>query len=66
MLTEPDERFELQVRAIFEAPTIAQLTGDLKVAIPLLGKKMEQSAAPAILAGFRTQQKVGDAWLAKS
>ena len=46
--------------------TIAQLTGDLKVAIPLLGKKMEQSAAPAILAGFRTQQKVGDAWLTKS
>ena len=45
---------------------MAELTGDLKVAIPILGKKLEQSAAPAILAGFRTQQKVGDAWLAKS
>ena len=47
------------------AGTVAELTGDLKVAIPILGKKIEQSAAPAILAGFRTQQKVGDAWLAK-
>jgi len=47
------------------AGTVAELTGALKVAIPILGKKMEQSAAPAILAGFRTQQKVGDAWLAK-
>jgi hypothetical protein len=46
--------------------TVAELTGDLKVAIPILGKKLEQSAAPAILAGFRTQQKVGDSWLAKS
>lgn len=45
--------------------TVAELTGDLKVAIPILGKKMEQSAAPAILAGFRTQQKVGNAWLAR-
>jgi len=48
------------------AGTVAELTGDLKVAIPILGKKLEQSAAPAILAGFRTQQKVGDSWLAKS
>jgi uncharacterized protein DUF2505 len=46
--------------------TVAELTGDLKVAIPILGKKLEQSAAPAILAGFRTQQKVGDSWLTKA
>jgi hypothetical protein len=46
--------------------TVAELTGALKVAIPILGKKLEQSAAPAILAGFRTQQKVGDSWLARS
>lgn len=45
------------------AGTVAELTGVLKVSIPILGKKLEQSAAPAILAGFRTQQKVGDAWL---
>lgn len=46
--------------------TVAELTGELKVAIPILGKKLEQAAAPAILAGFRTQQKVGDAWLARA
>lgn len=41
------------------------LTGELKVAIPLLGRKLEQSAAPAVLAGFNTQQSVGDRWLAR-
>ncbi len=43
--------------------TTVDLTGELKVAIPLLGRKMEESAAPAVLAGFRTQQRVGDRWL---
>jgi hypothetical protein len=46
--------------------TVAELTGELKVAIPLLGKKLEQSSAPAVLAGFRTQQKVGNDWLART
>ena len=45
--------------------TVAELTGDLKVAIPILGKKLEQSIAPTIVAGFRVQQKIGDTWLAK-
>jgi uncharacterized protein DUF2505 len=45
--------------------TTVELTGELKVAIPLLGRKMEESAAPAVLAGFRTQQRVGDGWLAR-
>ena len=44
--------------------TTVQLTGKLKVAIPLLGRKLEESSAPAVLAGFRTQQRVGDRWLA--
>ena len=44
--------------------TTVDLTGELKVAIPLLGRKLEESAAPAVLAGFRTQQRVGDRWLA--
>jgi hypothetical protein len=35
------------------------------VAIPLLGKKLEESTAPAILAGFQTQQRVGDQWLSR-
>jgi hypothetical protein len=43
--------------------TIAALTGQLKVAIPFFGKKLEESSAPAVLAGFRTQQKVGNDWL---
>jgi hypothetical protein len=46
------------------AGTIVQLTGDLKVAIPLLGRKLEQSTAPVVLAGFKKQQEVGDRWLA--
>ena len=45
--------------------TAVELKGELKVAIPLLGRKLEQSAAPAVLAGFKTQQKVGDVWLAR-
>jgi hypothetical protein len=44
--------------------TTVDLTGELKVAIPLLGRKLEESSAPAVLAGFRTQQRVGDRWLA--
>lgn len=43
--------------------TILALQAELKVAIPLLGKKMEQAAAPAITSGFRTHQSVGTTWL---
>ena len=45
--------------------TVIELDGELKVAIPLLGKKLEQSSAPAVMAGFRTQQTVGDNWLSR-
>ncbi|MET0695321.1 MAG: DUF2505 domain-containing protein [Propionibacteriaceae bacterium] len=45
--------------------SVIELSGELKVAIPFIGKKMEQASAPAVLAGFRTQQQVGDRWLAK-
>ncbi len=45
--------------------SVVVLDGELKVAIPLIGKKMEQASAPAVLAGFRTQQQVGDAWLSR-
>lgn len=44
--------------------TTVRLTGELKVNVPLLGRKLEQGAAPAVLAGFRTQQTAGDTWLA--
>ena len=46
--------------------TTVDLTGELKVAIPLLGRKLEESSAPAVLAGFRTQQRVGDRWLTRT
>jgi len=46
--------------------SVVDVRGDLKVAIPLLGRKLEESAAPAVLAGYRTQQEVGDKWLARS
>jgi hypothetical protein len=44
--------------------SVVEVTGDLKVAIPLLGKKFEESAAPAVTKGYQTQQEVGDRWLA--
>ena len=44
--------------------SVVDVTGELKVAIPLLGRKLEESAAPAVMAGYRTQQEVGDRWLA--
>lgn len=44
--------------------SVVDVGGELKVAIPLLGRKLEESAAPAVMAGYRTQQEVGDRWLA--
>jgi hypothetical protein len=46
--------------------SVVDVRGDLKVAIPLLGRKFEEAAAPAVMAGYRTQQEVGDRWLARS
>jgi hypothetical protein len=43
--------------------SVVDVSGELKVAIPLLGRKLEESAAPAVMAGYRTQQGVGDHWL---
>ena len=43
--------------------TTVTLVGELKVAIRLLGRKLEHAASPAVLAGFHTQQRVGDRWL---
>jgi Protein of unknown function (DUF2505) len=46
--------------------SIVDISGVLKVAIPLLGRKLEEDAAPAVMAGYRNQQEVGDRWLARS
>lgn len=47
------------------AATVYAVEGDLKVNIPLLGKKLEQAAAPAVLAAVDVHQEVGTAWLAE-
>lgn len=44
--------------------TRVDYAGDLRVNIPFVGKKLEQSAAPAVLDGITLQQSVGDDWLA--
>lgn len=43
--------------------TRVDYSGDLKVNIPFVGKKLEQSAAPAVLDGITLQQRIGDDWL---
>jgi Protein of unknown function (DUF2505) len=45
--------------------TVVAMTGELKINVPLLGRKQEEAAAPAVMAGFRTQQQVGDQWLSR-
>jgi hypothetical protein len=45
--------------------SVVDVAGQLKVAIPFLGRKLEESAAPAVTASYRTQQEVGDKWLAR-
>jgi hypothetical protein len=46
------------------AGTTLELKGVLKVNVPLLGKKLEEAAAPAVLGAFKIQQQVGADWLA--
>ena len=46
--------------------SVVDVRGDLKVAVPLLGRKLEEAAAPAVLAAYRTQQEVGDRWLVRN
>ncbi|HET7476495.1 MAG TPA: DUF2505 domain-containing protein [Dermatophilaceae bacterium] len=43
--------------------SVMTMKAELKVSIPLLGRKLEQAAAPAVTSGFRTHQRVGGAWL---
>ncbi|WP_197429919.1 DUF2505 domain-containing protein [Auraticoccus cholistanensis] len=47
------------------AGSVLEVSGDLKVNIPLLGRKLEQSAAPAVLAGVDVHEEVGRRWLAR-
>jgi Protein of unknown function (DUF2505) len=43
--------------------SVLDITGELKVSIPVLGKRLEESAAPAVTEGYNKQQEVGDRWL---
>jgi len=52
------------LRAGGKGTTVAY-EADLNVNIPFVGKKLEQSAAPAVLSGIALQQRVGDQWLAE-
>src|SRR5215211_5518970 len=40
--------------------SVVDVTGELKVAIPLLGKKLEESTAPSVKEGYKTQQEDGE------
>lgn len=46
--------------------TVVDFKGEFRIRVPLLGAKLESQAAPALLAGFSTQQDVGDTWLAQA
>ena len=41
-----------------------RIDGDLKASIPLLGGKIEKSAAPAVIDGIQQEGRTGRAWLA--
>lgn len=47
------------------AATEMVIDGNLKAAIPLLGGKIERSAAPAFLRGIRSEHETGRRWLAE-
>ena len=46
--------------------TRVDYASDLSINIPFVGKKLEQSAAPAVLDGIGLQQRVGNDWLAQA
>ncbi len=44
--------------------SVVSIKADLKINIPLLGRKLEASAAPMVLEGLKIQESVGKDWLA--
>lgn len=46
------------------AGTHMHLDGDLRASVPLIGGRIERSAAPAIIGGIHSEGAVGRAWLA--
>lgn len=48
------------------AGTTETIKADLKASIPLLGGKIEKTAAPAIVSAIRVERECGEAWLAQA
>jgi hypothetical protein len=46
--------------------SVESVDGDLKARMPLIGGKIEQSAAPAVESAIRAERETGQAWLAKA
>lgn len=44
--------------------TTVRIDGDLKAKVPLLGGKIEQTAAPVIVDAIKAEHRVGTTWLA--
>jgi hypothetical protein len=47
------------------AGTTISIEGDLKASIPLLGRRIEKAAEPAVVNAIRSEQRTGRAWLAE-
>jgi hypothetical protein len=44
---------------------VEDVNGDLKASVPLFGSAVEQAAEPAIRAGLRKEEQLGQAWLSR-
>ncbi len=44
---------------------VTTVDADLKAGVPLIGGRIEQAAAPAVLAGIRQEQRTAEAWFAE-
>jgi uncharacterized protein (DUF736 family) len=44
--------------------SLETIEGDLKARIPMMGRKIEETAAPAIRSAIRVESETGAAWLA--
>lgn len=45
------------------AGTVEDVDGDLKASVPLVGGRIEKATEPAIRAGLRKEDRLGQAWL---
>ena len=55
----------LRLAADGSTGTVETIEGDLKASVPLIGRKIEDAAAPAIRSAIKVEQRTGTAWLAE-